>query len=154
MLQAGCLRAESEKTCFLIRIYQAVADQLSDEIQQFIFRHIDSLEQIEVLLLLCGSHGQAWTPDEINAQLRSSNESVQKRLDSLVAHGLVAEVDSQTHAHQYHPATHELAHAVDQLAENYRERRLKVIECIFSKPISSLRIFADAFRIRKDQNNG
>lgn len=131
-----------------------MANQLPQEIQEFIFQNIDSLEQIEVLLLLSGSPERTWTPNEVNIQLRSSAESVQKRLQSLVARGLVAEVDSQTHAHQYRPATPTLAHAVDQLAENYRERRLKVIECIFSKPISSLRIFADAFRIRKDQNNG
>ena len=131
-----------------------MASQLPNEIQEFIIQHIDSLEQIEILLLLSGAPGRTWTPNEVIMQLRSSTESVQKRLETLVAHGLVVEVDPQTHAHQYHPATPDLARAVDQLATNYRERRLKVIECIFSKPISSLRIFADAFRIRKDQNHG
>jgi hypothetical protein len=131
-----------------------VANQLPTEIQEFIFQHIDSLEQLEVLLLLSGSPQKAWTAREINDQLRSNAESVQKRLETLVSHGLVAESDDQSRSFRYSPATPALAAGVETLAENYRERRVKVLECIFSKPISSLRIFADSFRIRKDQKDG
>jgi hypothetical protein len=36
----------------------------------------------------------------------------------------------------------------------YTERRLRVIEAIFSKPSSSIKSFADAFLLRKENKDG
>jgi hypothetical protein len=43
---------------------------------------------------------------------------------------------------------------VNDLARAYAERRVNVIALIFSKPATSLRHFADAFRLRKDRSDG
>ncbi len=36
------------------------------------------------------------------------------------------------------------------LAEGYAERRVTVINLLFSKPVERIRTFADAVRLRKD----
>jgi hypothetical protein len=56
--------------------------------------------------------------------------------------------------YKYQPINAELAAAVEALASAYAERRLKVLEFLFSKPMAPLRVFSDAFRIRKDEKNG
>ena len=49
------------------------------------------------------------------------------------------------------PAT---AALVQQLATDYADRRVSVIELIYAKPPDPIQSFADAFRLRKERPNG
>lgn len=122
---------------------------ISEELKNFVFRKIDSIEQIEVLLLLRQHAQRGWTAGEISAELRSAPESVAKRLFDLSIQKLVDEVDSSEHKYQYRPHTIELKQLVDELAETYRIRKFTVINMIFSKKTDALKDFADAFKIKK-----
>jgi len=131
-----------------------VAGHLPNEVEQFILKYIDSLEEMEILLLLSSAPEKVWTPDMVYEAIRSSLDSVKQRLEALAAKGLLQSKGEGHRSYQFQPATADLAAAVQSLAMAYKERRLRVLECLFSKPLSSLRIFADAFKIRKDSNNG
>jgi predicted transcriptional regulator len=131
-----------------------VAGQLPIEVEEFIFNYIDSLEQLEILLLLSSSPERIWSSEEVNERIKSSSSSIAQRLEKLTAHGLVRIRQQEPLQYQYEPNRPELATAVQNLAAAYKERRLKVVQCIFSKPLSSLRIFADSFKIRKDPKDG
>jgi hypothetical protein len=125
-----------------------VANNLPTEVEKFILNYIDSVEQLEILLLLSASLEKSWTVEQLNARIQSSPASVIQRLEGLVSRGLLAVSTTDPVTYQFRPANPDLVAAVEALATTYKERRLKVLECLFSKPQSSLRIFADSFKLK------
>ena len=115
------------------------------DVESFIAYCIDSVEQIEILLLLMRSTGKPWTIEQISEQLRSSPRSVGLRLSSLVAHHLVAR---EGMSFQYAASAEDDA-LVKRLAVVYEERRTAVIHRIFGEQYDPMRSFADAFRLRE-----
>ncbi len=128
--------------------------ELPEAIARFIRRYIVSLEQLELLLLLSSAPKHAKTVQALYDEIRSNPESIRRRLDQLVAQGLVQVTSDAVPRYQYNPGTPELHAAVQQLAIAYKEHRVQVIEHIFAEPPSPIQGFADAFRIRKDPSNG
>ena len=105
----------------------AIEPRLPDDVTAFIRDHIDSLEQLEVLLLRRAPSGREWTAPELSAELRTTPASVTRRLESLERCGLAV----QNGADGFSFASANAA-AVDQLAACYATRRVAVIEAIFS----------------------
>ena len=120
---------------------------LPPNIGDFITRHIVSVEELEILLLLQEGKERDWSPAEINERLRSQEISISKWLDALVALQLARQTAGGRY--RFAPASEELARATVALADAYRERRIKVIELIFSKPTENLLEFVRAFELRK-----
>ncbi|HEY3917336.1 MAG TPA: hypothetical protein VGL83_06065 [Stellaceae bacterium] len=71
-------------------------------------------------------------------------------LDSLQKSGLVDKSGNDPYQFQYWPTTPELDQLVTEVAAAYASAPAAVIEAILSAPSSSVRIFADAFKIKKD----
>jgi predicted transcriptional regulator len=123
-----------------------VSSELPAEVQIFITRHIVSVEELEVLLLLHGQKDGDWSAAEINARLRSQEVSIAKWLEALVASRLVSANGGR---YRFTPATPELEQQAAALVDAYQTHRIKVIEFIFSKPSETLLSFVRAFEIRK-----
>lgn len=130
-----------------------MANTLSIEIEQFLLKYIESVEQLEILLLLNAHPDRPWTIREVNDQIKSSEESVSERLQTLANQGLITALNPDKTVFQIQTTKPDLNQTVAALDACYKERRLKVLECVFSKPMSSLRVFADSFKIRKDDSN-
>ena len=120
---------------------------IPDDVTRLVVEHIDSLEQLEVLLLLHASPERDWTAEDVAREMRSSGQSAGKRLASLASAGILSQAGTRF---RYAPKSDELDRAVASLARVYPERRFGIIELIFSKPSDTIRTFADAFRIRRD----
>lgn len=128
-----------------------MADEgISEEVKRFISKCIDSVEMLEVLLLLRADPKKEWSIDSISSELRSNPASVAKRLKDLYTCGLLYVKESPTPYYRYNPRTAALDAVVTELARAYAERRARVIDLIFSKPIDTLRYFSDSFKFRKD----
>lgn len=119
---------------------------ITPELKRFIGEHINSVEQLEVLLLLERDRSRAWTAVEVSQQLASNPLSVETRLLDLSARGLVVATESGGVLQYRRTAAHDAD--VAALARAYAGRRTSVITLIFSKPIDSVRTLADAFRFR------
>ena len=141
-----------------------VDDGIPARVKQLITEHVDSVMQLEVLLLLAGQGGQAargWTAAELAQQLRVDPAWVDTTLRGLAATGLVTLTDSGASGaaaaaapeFRYAPRNAELAATVNELADAYAHRRVTVIGLIFAKPTDKIRSFADAFRLRKDRSD-
>jgi hypothetical protein len=125
-----------------------VAGGIPDRVAQFIARHIDSVEQLEILLLLRGDPSREWTADELGATLRSVPDSVLGRLRDLHAHGLV---EPEGEAWRFSPGADDAL--VGAVEDCWKARRVAVIALIFAEPGDDpARDFADAFRLRKDDS--
>src|SRR5688500_2281938 len=120
--------------------------EISQEVRTLILERIDSVVQLEVLLLLYGSPERVRTAPQIAQELRIDAAWALAQLGELVVRGLARNDGSE--AFRYAPGTPELDRAVAQLCRDYTERRVRLITLIFSQPVDKLRSFADAFRLR------
>lgn len=122
---------------------------ISENVRQFIFSYIDSVEQLEVLLLLRSRPGEIFTARKVAEEMRSTDASVSIRLSSLVNAGMI-EGDS-TQGFKYLPKNEELTQVLTDLSEAYRVLRHRVLELIFS-PMKKARNFANAFVVSKPKS--
>jgi DNA-binding IclR family transcriptional regulator len=104
---------------------------IPQDLAELIWNSIDRLETLEMLLLLQAEPRRAWTLAELTYELRSSRASVEKTIKQLMTHGLVAADHAR---YRFRPDTPELEAKVVRLAACYRERRVAVIQTIFSRP--------------------
>jgi DNA-binding Lrp family transcriptional regulator len=125
------------------------SSQLPGDVARFLERHVDSIEHLEVLLLLFASGERSWTAEEIATHLRVQPESVRRRLGRLEADGLVV-ADAPPSAFRAAPNP-ALVACVRHVAQVYKERRVSVITFIFSRPTRDVYVLADAFKIKKDR---
>ena len=124
---------------------------LPDDVHLFLYQNIESVEQLEVLLLLWRAPERGWTSDEVATAVYSHPSSVVRRLAMLLGQGLLRE--REPGCYQYAPRTAELHDTESRLDHMYRERRVAVITLIASKPIENVRAFSDAFRIRRKKED-
>lgn len=113
------------------------------DVRRLVGEHIDSAEQLEILLLLRERADRSWSAAEVRAELHTGPESTGERLERLARSGLVRR-DGPQERYRWLPSP-----LVDRLAETYAKRRVAVIELIFAKPADSLTTFADAFKFRR-----
>jgi hypothetical protein len=123
-------------------------------VQRFIATHIDSIEKLEVLLLLRSRADREWSALEVSQELRITGSSATARLEDLAARRLLSKADGSEPSYRYRPASAEDEQAVGELQATYSTRRVSVISFIFSKPLDKVRGFADAFRLKRDKDEG
>ena len=126
------------------------AESLPASVRQLLSRHIKSVEQLEVLLLLRSNSQRAWTASQVYDVVRSSQCSIQARLQTFVTEGFVAEDKGPPQTFRFAPKDQNLQSAVDQTAAAYQTSRVRVIEAIFAPEADPVQSFADAFKLRKD----
>lgn len=119
-----------------------------DDIRDFIVKHIDSVAQLEALLLVCSNLQPVWRLSEIAARLYTSEADAAEALDRLCAIGLLDCSDGS-----YRPAaaaSPEAVALIRKLGTTYARHLIPVTNIIHAKP-RRIRSFADAFRFRKDR---
>lgn len=119
---------------------------LPDEVVRAIERWVDSLDSLEVLLLLQRSNGRPSTPAEVAASLGISEKAAARELAKLVGRGLAAQAGD---GFQLAALVPPIAAEVAAIAAAYRERRVDLINHVASGALRRIRDLADAFRIGK-----
>jgi hypothetical protein len=127
-----------------------VAGELPSDIRNFINSHIDSVEQVEAIVLMRADPQREWTAEEMAKKLYTSAESASARLGHLHRKGLLSEIRSDAIRYRYEQRTPGLRKAVEDFVEVYTKRKVAVINQIFSGPTEDVQSFADAFRFRRD----
>lgn len=126
-------------------------DDIPSELGRLIDDHVESLVQLETLLLLRRECDRVWTAEEVAKALYISRDMCDARLSDLERSGFLARTIPAESKYQYHPRDERLAQSADKLAELYQARRVAVIARIYSKSADKVRTFADAFRIRREE---
>lgn len=129
-------------------------NDIPEPVRRLLAEHIDSIEQIEVLMLLRAQPEREWSAEEVNRELRSSVMSIQDRLGGLAAMGfLVAREAGADLVYRYAPASDEVRGVIDALEAVYKARRFSVINLIYAKPESDVMSFSEAFRITRKRQD-
>ncbi|MBI4474162.1 MAG: hypothetical protein HY646_15940 [Acidobacteria bacterium] len=124
---------------------------LPETVQQFITKYIHSVDQLEILLLLRNSPNREWTAAEVSRELFTQPDVAEMRLDELASNNLLIAKKTGDKSSYRYGAHGPLDHAVSELAQTYPKFRVSIINLIFSKPIDKIRTFADAFRLKKEE---
>jgi DNA-binding HxlR family transcriptional regulator len=123
----------------------------SKELEQFIAEEIQSLEQVEILLLLSGNPHKSWNRKGVYDVVKSNLSSVEARLEELSARGILTRETQPEVRYRFAPAEERIWKVVNELRDAYKERPVKVVQAIYSKPPDAVQEFARAFRVRKDK---
>jgi hypothetical protein len=122
------------------------------EVQAFVREHIDSVEQLEVLLLLHRTAPRRWTAETVSRELRIDATSASRRLADLASRGLLDGEPPESATEFWLSAGGPSDALLRDLAATYAARRVTLIEFIFAAPVRDVRVFADAFWIRKRED--
>lgn len=119
---------------------------------RFINSYIPTVEHLEVLLLLSSSPEHWWTTRAVNDLLRSSETSIEARLEELSGHGLLQKSApaNDPHTYQFNSAG-ESDVLVSRLRTAYKERRVRVIETIYAPRPDAVSEFSRAFTFKKPE---
>jgi hypothetical protein len=128
--------------------------ELPEDVARFIAGNISSVSQLEVLLLLRNSGAKTWSRQEIGGALYTSPEMMAAPLAELCDCGLLSATPPPDELYRFNPATPGLEAVVAKLNDLYAQRRVAVIGLIYSQPSDRVRSFADAFKFRKDKDQG
>lgn len=124
---------------------------IPDDVVKFLTERIDSVEQLEVLLLLHQTADTEWTASDVARHLYREPTSVGRRLGVLRLQGLLQATEAEEPTFRYAPGSETLDGTVRRLAAAYAERRVSIVGIIAANPMDNVRAFADAFRIRKEE---
>jgi hypothetical protein len=134
--------------------------ELSQEAQAFLRDHVQSYEELEVLLL-CARHPETgWTVDEITERLNLPSASLEEALENLHARRILDRRDEEgRRVFRYSPASAAEGRTIESLAQAYEGDRLEIMRLMNANAVervrnSAIRAFADAFLLRKNEKDG
>ncbi len=136
------------------------ADELPQDVQRLLREHIESYEQLELLLLLRVDGGRCWTEEEMRARLAVSATLVAEALAGLQSRGFVAaRPQSAEKCYCYVTQSGAVEATIGRLELAYRQHPIPIVKLMSANAIervrtAALRTFADAFIIKKDKNRG
>jgi hypothetical protein len=126
--------------------------ELARNVERFIDEHINSVEQLEVLLLLRSDPQRSWASNEVSKELATAPDSAALRLADLAEQGLISGEGEPVPRYRYGKPSRKLDADVAAVADAYAKRRVSVITAIFSEPAGPAESFSDAFRLWGDHD--
>lgn len=132
--------------------------KVPEKIKLFIYKYIDSVEILEILLYLHLNSEEWKNVTQIDREIKTQPVSISKRLTLLKSYGFVEESTSKPGNYKYFLKSTEANETIMLLSEEYKIRRHQIYEIIFSQKIH-LKSFADAFVVverkeKKGEENG
>ncbi len=115
------------------------------DVRDLILRHIDSVAQLEALLLLRAHPADSWPASSIARRLYAPEGEVVRALAQLCADGFLIR---ERGVYRYECSA-EKRERIDRLAETYSRHLIPVTNMIHAKP-RNIRQFSDAFKFRTD----
>jgi hypothetical protein len=124
-------------------------DLIPDDVRQFIVDKIDSVAELEGLLLLSRNPETEWSVEALAQRLYADHQQTDNVLTHLYSHGFLSVTEGAQPTYRYQPKSPDLRQTVDRVAEIYSKYLVPVTNLIHSKPQTKVQQFADAFKLRK-----
>lgn len=124
---------------------------IPEDVAQFILEKIDSVAQMEALLLLRGNPEEKWSLEAIAERLYISEAQAAEVVARLCADGIFIAQEGERLFYRYQPGSPELRHMLDRVTDLYKNHLVPVTNLIHSVPKPKVQEFADAFKLGKDK---
>jgi hypothetical protein len=126
---------------------------IPSEVRQFIIDNINSVAELEGLLLMSKNPETDWSVESLAQRLYTSVPQTEDVLRRLYALGFLVIKETNPLTYCYQPASQTLGEMVTEVAEIYAKYLVPVTNLIHSKPETKVQQFADAFKLRKKEDN-
>jgi hypothetical protein len=123
---------------------QDPAVDLPEDVERFVADHIESVAELEALLLMRRERHVPWGAPTLAERLYVEPDVAAALLQRLARRRFVRSVEG---GYRFDPPD-DLRHVVDHVAEVYSRMLISITRLIHAKPSSAVRSFADAFRLR------
>jgi len=127
-----------------------ISNPIPDDLREFILDKIDSIAQLEALLLLRAAPSNDWDAAAVARRLYVDEQEARAVLARSQEEKLLIASAAEPRRYRYQPESPELGRLIDRVAEVYAKHLVPVTNLIHSKPKSRVQEFADAFKFRKD----
>jgi len=127
--------------------------KLPPVIKGFVAAHVRTLDELQLLMALVQSGDRWWDADDAAREFGMAVPEARAALDHLAARNLLDIRIGEDLHYRFRPGTPELGDAARAAAEAYRQRPLDVARLVQPAERRSVRDFADAFRIRHDDDD-
>jgi hypothetical protein len=127
--------------------------ELDSATRQAVLRHLRTVEQFEILLLLARDTTRYWSPAAAGAELGVSESTARTALDALASRNLLDVRIGESVLYRLDPTPSATARAAERILVAARTRRTAVLTAIAAGR-RAVGDFADAFRISKRRRDG
>lgn len=124
--------------------------EIPDDVRRLVRERVTSMDHIEVLMRLFAATGAAIPTRDVETSSRLGPETTRRSLEHLARAGLATHspaADSWT----FSPETSADRRAVEALAVMYNQRPVTLVKLVYEAPPAPLKLFSDAFRLRKEE---
>ena len=125
--------------------------QDDDDVLSFIWEEIDSVPELEALLLLWQHRPEAWTAEDLAKRLYISSGETLDLLVDLSRKELITVIPGPPEQFRYEALSDQRNGLMGRLDLTYRRQIVRVSRLIHSKPSSAVRDFARAFRFTREK---
>jgi hypothetical protein len=127
--------------------------EISPLVLTFLRDHVGNLEQFQLLIRLAQEGDRWWDAASVSRELALTPRDARAALDHLARHNLLDIRITGDVRYQFRPGTDELSDAVRAVVEEYRRKPVQILEQVTGRTAKQrIRDFADAFRIRRDDD--
>lgn len=129
-----------------------MVEQAEDqEVLQFILERLETVPHLEAALLIWQNQSTEWTSDLLANRIYVSPAVGRAILEDLARQGLLRKPDPNAAVYAYEASWDAERGMLPRVANLYRRQLVQVTKLIHSKGSSSVRDFARAFQIKKEQ---
>lgn len=119
-------------------------------VMEFLTENIDTVPQLEALLLLWQDPGKLWSVEELAVRLYVSKEEAGAIVRALQMRALIVPEGTPT-AYRYSAEWDASGTMMSEVAQAYRHNLVHIAKFIHSRASSAVRAFARAFDLKKDR---
>jgi hypothetical protein len=123
---------------------------ISQQVLQFVAEQIDTVPQLECLLLLYQHRSRIWIAEEVAARIYISPQVAREILEMLHRRELIA-AEGDPPRYRFHPGGAASDELIGQVAGEYQRHLVPLATFIHSKAPASVREFARAFDLKKER---
>ncbi len=123
---------------------------ISPRVLRFIAEKIDSVAELETLLIMSDDEQRLWSVQEIAARLYTEGSKAGRIVDSLARRELIV-AEGEPNRFRFSPAHSDDRKVFAEVADAYRRNLVAIATYIHSKASGSVKEFARAFDLKKEQ---
>lgn len=120
-------------------------------VSEFVTAHLSSLEDLQVLMICIEGPGRWWDAGSMAREVGVAPGAARRSLDQLARRNLLDIRITDDVRYRFAPGTPELEATAQAVAAAYRRNPISIVQLVDTSR-RSLRDFADAFRIRRDDD--
>jgi hypothetical protein len=125
--------------------------QVPPSVLQFVAERIDSVPQLEAVLLLWEDPQRLWSEEELAGRIYVGRQDAAAILQSLQRQQLVTAEPAAAVRYRYNPQWDPSGQVMPEVAAAYRRHLVQLATFIHSRASTAVREFARAFDLKKDR---